>query len=137
MMMIRRANSSESGDAAPPHQQPIREISGRRHVDHYLTQNPSRKSSLEDSSENSSLMLVSPLWGEPGRRLPSVSSMLLLEPQVTPRNSDLHGDIEDLGKDDKDREGMLIDEIVQATPKVAVEFTQADTLCPNCHQPSE
>jgi len=61
--------------------------------------------------------------------------MLLLPPQASPRHETFTGDIEDLGRDEKEREGMLIEELVIATPRVAVDFSESDTLCPKCRQP--
>ena len=80
-----------------------------------------------------------PLWGEPGRRLPSVSSMLQLPPSAlihSPSTLSFSEDIEDFGKDDKQREDLLIEELVQASPRVQVEFSATDRLCPKCRSPS-
>jgi hypothetical protein len=104
------------------------------------------KKSSGDSCENHSVITngtatllssqLSPLWGEPGRRLPSVSSMLQLPPAaLIPLPSTFSEDIEDFGKEDKQREDLLNEELVQASPRVQVEFSVVDTLCPNCRNP--
>lgn len=82
----------------------------------------------------------SPLWGEPGRKLPSVSSMLQMPPlTLTPQSSGtaLTNDIEDLAKDEKQREDLLIEELSKATPRVSLEISSQDKLCIKCRMPGK
>ena len=111
----------------------------RRHLDDI----PCKSSLDESETVNGSSTAYfaagpfSPLWGEPGRKLPSVSSMLLLPPLASPTNRNFPEDIEDLGKEDKEREGRLIEELVQASPRVDIEFSKNNTNCSKCHRSSK
>lgn len=136
---MRRRASSESSD-------PDKALE-RLHLNgHRLHNELQHKTSSETSfsghgfAANGLNGLTSPLWGEPGRKLPSVSSMLQLPPLALPQvispSSSL--DIEDLGKDDKAREDLLIEELVHASPRLRVELTStSDRLCPKCHNPGK
>ena len=99
-----------------------------------------QKGSSEDLSSGNTH--VSPLWGEPGRRLPTVNSLLHLGPLTSnlPSNDP---DIEDFGKNTSDRQELLLEELVQASPKVAVQFSTTESsngsehICPQCKQESK
>ena len=83
---------------------------------------------------------LSPRWGEPGRKLPSVSSMLQLpSPMVAqqPSTAIASDDIEDIVKEGRQRDELLIEELAKATPKVLVSFTSSDSLCPDCKRPGK
>jgi hypothetical protein len=156
-------DDSDGGGAVRPHKsfmEPSTEVALlSRKVSLTSSEGYNHHDQLNNSSSNSIMFppplqsttsagssITTPLWGEPGRRLPSVSSMLQLPPLSIPpstarnnssTNNDLPEDIEDLGKEDKGREGLLIEELVQASPRVLVEFSQTNSLCPTCQKPSK
>ena len=81
----------------------------------------------------------SPMWGEAGRKLPSVTSMLSL-PHLS-LSSEVVDDIEDIGKKDRSqKEDLLLQEIQHSTPRVSLEWnlkSPVNSLCEKCKRPGK
>ena len=82
---------------------------------------------------------LSPLWGEPGRPIPRITSHLslgaaALESAMISKGEDT--DIEDFGKLEISRnETKLLEELVLSSPRLSIRHTDTVTpVCPRCHK---